>query len=123
MQTYMPVKIKSLRGLPAFSLLESLVAVTILSIAGTATFMTFEWMLSSNRMPLEVQANAVLRIAAIETQKNNRYIDETLELNGWKIMRKVQTMPPLENCFMLQFYAMDEQGKTISFYEEIVCTD
>lgn len=84
--------------------------------------MTFEWVLSANRMPLEVQADAVLRLAAADTQKNKRYIDEVVELNAWKIERKVVEIPELKNCFILHLSALDEQGKIIAVYEEVTCT-
>jgi type II secretory pathway pseudopilin PulG len=108
------------RKLPAFTLVESLAAVAILTIAFSATFMTVGWVLSTNQMPLELQASAVLRNAAQETKNTKRFINETLEMNGFKIERKVQELSGHEGYFLIAFYALDEHARTITTYEEIV---
>jgi|GEM_PF-5455638 len=108
------------KKLPAFTLVESLAAIAILTIAFSATFMTVGWVLSSNRMPLELQATAVLRNAAEDTKNTKRFIDETFEMEGFKIERKVQELELSKGCFLLGFYTLDDQGHIISTYEEII---
>lgn len=108
------------KKLPAFTLVESLAAVAILTIAFSATFMTVGWVLSSNQMSLELQATAVLRNAAEETENTQRFIDETFEMKGFNIERKVRELELSKGCFLLELYALNEQGRIITTYEEIV---
>lgn len=107
--------------LPAFSLLESLAAVTILSIAGAATFMTFGWVIQSNPMPLQLRADAVLRAAAQETRLQQRYLDETFDRDGLTVERRVLDLPDSRQCYLLRLSALDARGKTIAVYEELAC--
>ena len=106
---------------PAFSLLESLAAVTILSIAAAATFMTFGWVIQSNAMPLELRADAVLRAVAQETRQQQRYLDETFERGGLSVERRIVDLPDSKNCFVLHLSALDPRGKTLAVYEELAC--
>lgn len=109
------------RSFAAGTLVESLTAITILSIAGAATFMTIGWIISSNQMPRTIQVEAALRAAAKQTLQEKRLLDEAFELNGWKISRHVTTLPDFPNCFLLHFTALDEVGNKISEYDEIAC--
>ena len=107
-------------GLRAFTIVESLTAVTILAIAGAATFMTLEWVLQSNPMPLELQAGNVLRQVARDTQTQGRYLDETFALDHWLIERKVEPLPESPRFLLLRLRALDQNQHTIASYAELV---
>jgi hypothetical protein len=108
------------KKLPAFTLVESLAAVAILTIAFSATFMTLGWVLGSNQMPLELQASAILRGVAQETRDTQRFIDETIEAEGLMVERKVRELPGFRDYFSLELAAMDEKGRIITTYQEFI---
>lgn len=106
----------------AFSIVESLTAVAILAIAGAATFMTIEWVLQSNPMPLKVQADYALQKAAWQTKRSGHYLDETFKMDRWTIERKVETLPGTSQFYLLRLRALDQNQQTIATYAEFIFT-
>lgn len=104
----------------ASSLVESMVAIVILTIAGTATFMTIGWVISSNSLVLQLRTEGILRAAAQETKKTARFFDETIESKEWVIHRKLSPVPGLPNACLMNFTARNNAGKTIATYEELI---
>ncbi|MCC6463370.1 MAG: hypothetical protein IT260_23065 [Saprospiraceae bacterium] len=104
----------------AFTIVESLTAVTILAIAGAATFMTLEWVLQSNPMPLKIQADYALRKAAWQTKQEKQYVDDTFEMDQWTIERKVEALPGTSHFFLLRLRALNQNQQTITTYAEFI---
>lgn len=104
----------------AFTLIESLVAMTILSIVVTISFMTVEWVLNSTRLPLNLRAKLNLEQVVADLKVNNRYFDETIEVEGFLIKKMLLPVAELKQCYRLELTAYDEKGTQVGAITRLV---
>jgi hypothetical protein len=104
----------------AMALLEAISAMTILGIACTATFMTVEWILTSNPLPQRIRAEKTIKIISVNTKSQKRFIDEKLEIDGFSIERNIISYQDLKNTYIITYTAADQSGKKIITYNELI---
>ncbi len=103
-----------------FSLLESLLAMTILSIVFTVSLMTVEWLLSSHQLATQLRANCMLHEIVRETRENFSHATDVFQRDGLLIEKKITPVESMPGYYIIEIRAMDNNGHQVSRYDTLV---
>ncbi len=74
----------------AFSIIETLTAMVLLTITFGIAISTFDIVMNTDNVSMTVNANLTLKQILAETKKEKTFYDETLERNGFIIKKIIQ---------------------------------
>lgn len=112
--------------LQAFTIVESMMAMVIIMISFTAGMTIYLTVLEGDAFPLKTKAKNALAIVFETTQKERRFIDETLHQDGLTIQKKVLPYKAYEgilkqnNVYQVSLEAYCPDEKLIAVQEHLI---
>ena len=115
-------KLKALRmkKLKAISVVESMVAMVLIVLSFGAGMALFLQVMTTDRLTSHTRARVVLQQVMVETKQTQRYLNETLELEGLTIEKKIETYPAGTDTYVLHLQAMDSKYEQLVHIREIL---
>lgn len=103
------------------TLVETIIAMVIISIVFGVGLMTVESTLNSTKAPLRLRATVLLKNVAIQTINEQSFIDEIIIDNNITIRKTIATYESFENVHRLTLEAFDPiSRKEIAIHHQIV---
>lgn len=106
--------------LKAATLVESIVAMVIISIVFSAGLMVVEMVINSNRSAFRYRVNLALQEMANETKLQNRYIDEQIDSADYKVIKEILPYQDRKNIYILSLTAFDLDNEEVMEHRELV---
>lgn len=106
--------------IPATTLIEVLISLTIISISVGIAMMIYTNILYSNRNNVKMKANLLLNEISIEAQKNKDYSDTEINTDNFVITKKVEPYNHIEFLYTMNLEAKDKDGKKLAERKELV---
>lgn len=104
----------------AFTLVETLTALVLLSISFGFTLMVFISVNQSYALPTKNLAMQTVKEIRTTTLAQQSYINATLERNDFTIKKIVQPHAKLDQLIELQFHVFSPKEKLIYFHQEYI---
>ncbi|MGL4595955.1 MAG: hypothetical protein ACRCYO_00410 [Bacteroidia bacterium] len=102
-----------------FALLESLLALVVISGCFAIGLSIYNNVSSGNRTAQRLKAEFLLADWAFRTKAEKRFLDERLEREGLKLERRVSLYGGAENLQRLDFYAYADELVVAEYHELI----
>ncbi len=106
--------------LKAATLVESIVAMVIISIVFSAGLMVVEMVINSNRSAFRYRVNLALQEMANETKLQNRYIDEQIDSADYRVVKQILPYQNRQHIFVLSLTAFDLDNERVMGHRELV---
>lgn len=87
---------------PAFTIVESMMALIVIMISFTAGMTLYLNLLKGDAFPLKTKVNTILNNVLIETKEEQRFLDESLTIDGLLIEKTVQPYKVYEGILQQQ---------------------
>ena len=111
-------------NLKAFSIIETITAMALLTITFGIAMSTFDMIYNTDNIEIATNAQLTLKQIIAETQQDKTYYDETIKRNGFTIEKTVQPYTKFSkdnNLIHLQVIAtIIEQEKTIATINKLI---
>ncbi len=107
------------KKMPAFALLESLLALLVISTCFAIGLTVYTNVSAGNRSALRLKADLLLADWAYATKLEKRFLDEAVEREGLQLERRVRLYNNTENVQQLDLYAYVD-GQKIAEYHELI---
>ena len=102
------------------TIVESIIAMTIISISFSIGLMVVEMVLNSNKSAFRYRVKNAIHQEAISTKNNQNYLDEIISMPDFIIERKVNAYQESEHLFELRLIGKDLNDNHIVEYKELV---
>ncbi len=102
------------------SLMESLVALSIVSISFVAGMMLVGILLSSQDSALKLRAEMALKVIAFDTKSNEHFIDEWIDSADFSVKKEIIPFQDSKNTYTLKLIATDAKSKILTTYQELI---
>lgn len=109
-----------MKKLKASTLVESLVAMVILSIVFAVGLVTYLNTVKSSVTFQMVKARAMLRENAIDAYRNKKLFDEVIEKDGITITKTISNYPASDNLIILELEAENAEKRKLGSWREII---
>lgn len=112
--------------LPAFTILESMMALVVIMISFTAGMTIYLTVLEGDAFPLRTKANNSLQQVFQQTQQEGSFVEEELQHNGFIIKKKVlpynnyQEWLPQDKVYQVSLEAFDPKGKLVAQQDHLI---
>lgn len=107
----------------AFSIIETIVAMILLTITFAVAMSTFDFISNTNSMEIKVNAQLSIKTILAETIRDKTFYDETIERNGFVIEKKVQTYEKMEQANIIHLHLtanIAEKEKPVLIFNTLV---
>lgn len=111
------------KKLKAGTILETMVALTIVMISFGIALMIFNNVNKSNSNFLKIKASIMLNEAAKNATQEKLYIDNSFEQDGISITQKIENFDNLSDIKLLYLEARNKEGKVIAERKELILVD
>lgn len=105
----------------ASTLIESIVALTIIAIIFGAALVTFSSVTSTGNARQRILAHEVIQNAAVVTKDEGKYLDEQWEIGNVKFSKKVEVTDV--GLLRLSIVATGPNGRQLDYYDEYLIND
>ena len=112
-----------LKKIKGSSLIEVIVAMTILAVTVTATFTVVSNYQRTGSTRLKNIARGQIENVEKETMENEDYLDETIDLGYIRIEKKTENFRKSDNLIQLTIEAYDKKEKRIAYKKVLIKTD
>ena len=106
--------------LPATTIVETMVALSIVSIAFTVGMMIYFNVLDNSSIIQSISAENSLRQIMEATKQNKNFIEEEITQDGLLIQKTIQTREQSTELIWLHLEAIGENGKVIAALHELI---
>ncbi len=106
--------------IPATSLIEVLMALSIITISVGVAMMIHTNILYSNRNSMKMKANLLMNEMSIEAKKNKDFADTEVNTDNVFISKKIESYNNIEFLYQMSFEARDNDGKKLGERKELV---
>lgn len=112
--------------LAAFTIIESMMAMIIVMISFTAGMLVYFSTLQTDAFPLQVKAENCLEKVWVDSQVNDRFLDEQLQVDGFSVQKTVrpyQSPDPnltATNVYQVQLKAFAPNQQLVSTQNHLV---
>lgn len=112
--------------LEAFTIMESMMALIIIMISFTAGITLYLTILQGDAFPLKTKAKNILNNVYLETKNEQRFLDESLEKEGFIIEKKMfpykgyQGVINHQNLYQLTLQAFSPNNDLIAEQEHLI---
>lgn len=111
------------KKLKAGTILETMVALTIVMISFGIALMIFNNVNKSNSNFLKIKAALILNEAAQNAVQEKLFIDNTFEQEGISVIQKVEAFENMPDIKFLHLEAKKPDGKIIAERKELILVD
>lgn len=105
--------------LKAVSIIETLVAMVILTISLGIAFMIFMNVISNNSVIVKTRAKVIAQEVAQEAIEEERWLNEELEIQNFIIQKKIRPSNNANNLLLLQVTVFKGQEKITTHHQLI----
>src|SRR5688572_22171841 len=109
----------NMRKLPAFSLIETLVAMTIVVTTLGGLFLISIRAQEAGKGPRELHARLVLDEMARDVKRTNQYLDRAYEEEGISYIQEVRRYNDQPGLYLLSSFAKSADGKMLAERKEL----
>ncbi len=102
------------------TLLESLVAMVILSFCFSVSVMIFVTVLNSSENKKIVQATLQMNEISLQTQQSKNYLDEEIKTDEFRFVKKINTRENAKGLIEMKIAAFDNKGHLIAERKELI---
>jgi hypothetical protein len=102
------------------TLLETLVALVILAFCFSLSAMIFVSVLNSSGNSKLLHATAQLNEISMQTQKSGNYLDEEIQTDEFKFLKKIHKRENTKNLIELKITAYDNTGHLVAERKELM---
>ncbi len=102
------------------TLIEVIVAMTILAISVTATFIIVSNYQHSGSTRLKNVARSHIERMVNESIQEKNYLDETIELGYLKLEKKTETYQKQKNLLQISVEAFDRQERRVAYKKILI---
>ena len=106
--------------LKAFSIVETLVALVLISLAFGAGAMIYLNVLSTSNIALKEKANLVLEEIYQKTILTERYVSEELVERQFRVEKKIQPYRNNSKVYLLELKAFDTKDKLMATHRTLI---
>ena len=106
--------------LKATTIVESIIAMTIISISFAIGLMVVEMVLNSNKAPFRYRVKSAVQQQVLLTKTNQNYLDAVINQPDFIIEQKVNPYQELTHLFELRLKVKDLQDATILEHKELI---
>ena len=108
------------RRLLGTTLIETLIAMTILIVITVIGFMIFTQVIFQNLSNQKLKASLILKVYADSTLTHSQYFDDTWQNDDISLIRKVETNDAYSGIIQLHFTAFNRSGNLLSEEKKLV---
>lgn len=98
--------------LRASTLIESILSLTLISIAFSASLVVFTSITRSGNIHQKMRAHQGIQSIILETRSQHKYVDETIKLSGLEFKKKVEVVSE-NGLIWLRLQASDKDGRIV----------
>lgn len=113
------VRIKINTRLKAVSIIETLVAMVILTISLGIAFMIFMNVISNNSVIVKTRAKIIAQEVAQKAIDEERWLNENLEIQNFTIKKKFRLSNNADNLLLLEVSVFKGEEKITTYYQLI----
>ena len=113
-------KLSIVRKIKGSTLIETLVAMTVILISLVFCGIIFFNVLNSGNNYAKFRAHSLIYEAALKTKTDKRFIDEKIEDDGILIQKTMSSYNGIKDLHLEIFTASDANGKLLDEYKEII---
>ena len=106
----------------AATLIESVVALTIISIVFAASLITFTSVTQSGNLNQKILAHQFIQAMAAETKTDKKYFEEEISKSDIKFIKTISLINE-KGLLKLSIKAVDKNGIQIEQYNEFLISD
>jgi Tfp pilus assembly protein PilE len=108
------------KKIQASTLIEVLIALTIISISVGISMMIHTNVMYSNRNSMKMKAVLLMNEISIETLKTKNFYDEEINSDIMVITKKIEPFKHIEFLYEMSMEARDKQGIKLAERKELV---
>lgn len=108
------------KELSGTTIVESIIAMTIISIAFSVGLMVVEMVLNSNKSAFRYRVKNAVYQQAILTKDNQVYLDEIISMPDFVIEQKISVYQSTPHLFELQLIAKDLNDNPVFEHKELI---
>ena len=102
------------------TIVESMTAMLLIVLSFGIGMMIYLNILSSEQVVARTRANLILHQVVEQTRLQNRYIDETLEIEGLLIEKQISDYGALPDNYLLHLQAFDGRDQLLGEIKQVL---
>lgn len=102
------------------ALFEALIAMVLIALTFSISLQTFDRMTDAQRNYLVLKAELALKSEAEHCKVAQVFIDGDISYEGFTVRRRITTYPDNDHLATLTLTAVNEKGKIIAEYYELI---
>lgn len=106
--------------LKASTLIESIIAMVVVSVVFVVAMMTIGWGINAGQSPQITQANALIKNIGDQTESERRFFDESIELDGFVIEKTVTSENAANDLFRLKISVFNSEMELVKTQNRMI---